>query len=64
MASPGASSGGDIAVTAVLRDSDGAIVYGFLSLVDRPDEGESIPFEVSLIGAPEYASYEVYATEC
>lgn len=64
LASPGASSGGDIAVTAVLRDSDGAIVYGFLSLVDRPDEGESIPFEVSLIGAPEYASYEVYATEC
>lgn len=64
LASPGASSGGDIAVTAVLRDSDGAIVYGFLSLVDRPDEGESIPFEVSLIGTPEYASYEVYATEC
>ncbi|WP_455136076.1 serine/threonine protein kinase [Thermophilibacter sp.] len=55
--------GGDIGVAAVLRDADGTIVYGYMTHVDRPAEGELAPFEIPLLDAPAYASYEVHVTE-
>lgn len=64
LASPGSvRSESEIVVSAVLRDANGSIVYGYLAFVNRPTEGESIPFEIPLPDAPDYASYEVHATE-
>ena len=52
---------GDVALTVVLRDGSGAIVYGDTGYATMPAEGESTAFEVLTHGAPEYGTYEVYA---
>ena len=52
---------GDVALTVVLRDESGAIVYGDTGYATMPAEGESTAFEVLTHGAPEYDTYEVYA---
>lgn len=57
----GTAIGGNVAVTVVLRDESGAIVFGETDYARRPDVGESTPFEVTLRNAPDYATCEVYA---
>lgn len=52
---------GDVALTAVLRDASGAIVYGDTGYTSSPAEGESSSFEILAYGVPDYASFEVYA---
>ena len=52
---------GDVALTVVLRDESGAIVYGDTGYATMPAEGESTAFEVLTHGALEYDTYEVYA---
>lgn len=52
---------GDVALTVVLRDESGTIVYGDTGYATMPAEGESTAFEVLTHGAPEYDTYEVYA---
>lgn len=58
--SSGDVSGGNTVATAVLRDEQGAIVYGYLTFIDPPALGESCPFEIRLPNAPEFATYEVH----
>ena len=57
----GTDGGSQAAVSLVLRDESGAIIYGFITFVSRPAVGESTSFEISPYGLPEYAVYEVYA---
>lgn len=54
-------SQGSIAVTIVLRDDAGEIVYGATGYVKRPAEGEATTFEVAGGRLPEYAVMEAYA---
>lgn len=49
------------AVTAILRDANGAIVYGMSTFIDTPAKDQPTPFEVSAYDVPEHASYEIYA---
>lgn len=51
---------GDALVAVVLRDAGGNIVYGELTFVGRPDEGESTSFEINVADDVDYATYEVY----
>ena len=51
---------GDVLVALVLRDAGGNIVYGALTFVERPDEGESTSFEINVVDDVDYATYEVY----
>lgn len=51
---------GDALVAVVLRDAGGNIVYGALTFVGRPDEGESTSFEINVADDVDYATYEVY----
>ena len=53
----------EVAVVVVLRDETGAILCGTVSFVSTPAEGESTSFEVSMFGAPEFASYDVCAMQ-
>ncbi|MDM8271872.1 serine/threonine protein kinase [Thermophilibacter provencensis] len=57
----GSDVGSQVAVSLVLRDESGAIIYGCITFVSRPAVGESTSFEVSPYGVPEYATYEVHA---
>lgn len=55
---------GQVAVTVVLRDESGAIVYGSTGFASRPSVGQTTSFEVLMIGAPDdYADLEVYAAQ-
>lgn len=59
---PDAVSVGGVAVTVVLRDEAGAMVYGTMSFADMPSVGETVPFEVTGMGdVPPHASVEAYA---
>ena len=51
----------DVALTVVLRDESGAIIYGMTGYAKRPAEGESTSFEVEQYGVPDFATYEVHA---
>lgn len=51
---------GDVLVAVVLRDAGGNIVYGALTFVGRPDEGDSTSFEINVVDDVDYATYEVY----
>lgn len=51
---------GDVLVAVVLRDAGGNIVYGALTFVERPDEGDSTSFEINVVDDVDYATYEVY----
>ena len=57
----GTSSVGEVAVTVVLRDDAGKIVYGTTTYIDRPAEGETTTFEAHGGSLPQYASVEAYA---
>lgn len=50
-----------LAVSLVLRDDAGAIVYGYSTFVDWPSEGGSRPFSMDVFDPPAYDSFEVYA---
>lgn len=52
---------GEVAVTVVLRDNEGRIVYGNTGYAVAPEVGETSSFEVGCHGAPAYATFEVYA---
>ena len=52
---------GDVALTVVLRNESGDIVYGDTGYARMPAEGESTSFEILTYGIPDYATYEVYA---
>ena len=49
------------AVTTILRDESGAIVYGMTTFVDTPGQDEAVPFEVSAYSVPSHDSFEIYA---
>lgn len=49
-----------LAVSLVLRDDAGAIVYGYNTFVDWPSEGGSRPFSMDVIDPPAYDSFEVH----
>lgn len=51
---------GSIAVTAILRDAAGEIVYGETDFADRPTSARSVAFEVPCMGAPDYESVDIY----
>lgn len=56
--------GSQVAITVILRDESGAIIYGNTGFARRPAVGETTSFEVSGNGAPEeYASFEAYAQQ-
>lgn len=57
---PNVSMGG-VAVTVVLRDDAGKIVYGTTAHTDCPTEGDSTTFETLDGELPPYASVEAYA---
>lgn len=49
-----------LAVSLVLRDDAGAIVYGYSTFVDWPPEGASRPFSMDVFDPPAYDSFEVH----
>ena len=51
---------GDVAVTVILRDKAGKIVYGETGFVDRPTDSRSVPFEVTCGDLPDYESVDIY----
>lgn len=55
------SDGQQIKVSLVLRDKQGAIIYGEMAFVDWPDNGQSMPFSIPVYDLPDYTSYESYA---
>lgn len=56
--------GSQVALTVVLRDESGAIVYGSTGYASRPSVGQTTSFEILTLGAPDdYASFEVYAQQ-
>lgn len=55
------ADGGGVALVLVLRDAEGAIVYGSAGFATRPAVGASSSYEIDASSAPSYASYEVYA---
>ena len=52
-------SGGDVWLSVVLRDDDGAIVSGANGFVTSPGLGERMPFSITIYDCPEYATLEV-----
>lgn len=54
---------GDVAVSVILRDEQGAIVYGATNFVSRPSKGKNVAFEVDGYtgSVPAYATVEAYA---
>lgn len=57
----GRGIGSDVALTVVLRDEAGSIIYGMTGYATKPAVGESTSFELERYGVPDYATYEVYA---
>lgn len=51
----------DVAVTVILRDDEGNIVYGATDYTSRPALGESVPFEVLSGSLPAYVTIEAHA---
>ena len=54
------SGTGQIAVTAILRDESGTIVYGATGYANRPTSGKSVSFEIRGGKVPAYSSIDVY----
>lgn len=50
-----------VALCVVLRDAQGAMVFGDTGYATLPDEGETATFEVRLSRPPAYETVEVYA---
>lgn len=57
----GSDIGSDVALSVLLRDEDGNIVFGAVGFASRPEPGSTTTFEVSCHTVPDYASYEVHA---
>ena len=57
----GTDVGSQVAISLVLRDDSGAIIYGCITFVSRPAPGKSTSFEISPYGIPDFATYEVHA---
>ena len=57
----GSDVGKNVALSVLLRDDDGSIVFGAVGFVSRPEVGSTTTFEVSCHTVPDYASYEVHA---
>ncbi|MCR8908190.1 serine/threonine protein kinase [Thermophilibacter sp. ET337] len=57
----GSDVGSDVALSVLLRDEDGSIVFGAVGFASRPEVGSTTTFEVSCHTVPDYASYEVHA---
>lgn len=56
--------GSQVAITVILRDASGAVIYGDSGYVSRPAVGATTSFEVMMTDAPDdYASFEVYALQ-
>lgn len=55
------SNMGSIAVSVILRDKSGAIIYGDTTYVEAPTANRSVVFDIDIFDAPEYDSFEVYA---
>lgn len=53
---------GQTAITLILRDAQGDIVFGDATFANAPAPGSSVPFEFNEYDIPEYATIEVYAT--
>lgn len=51
---------GSVLVTVVLRDDAGNIVYGDSIDANEPTATSSVPFSISCLDAPDYASYDIY----
>lgn len=56
-----AGESNEILVTAILRDADGKIVYGFNGHVSGTAQDDEEPFSIDINDAPAHASVEVYA---
>ena len=54
-------TGSDVAVSVILRDADGAIVYGDTTFVKRPGKGKTQTFEISIFDPPAFDSYDISA---
>lgn len=52
---------GMVAVSVILRNDAGAMVYGASTFIDEPARGQKASFEIPLSYVPDYASYEVHA---
>lgn len=52
---------GGAALTVILRNAEGSIVFGNTTFVDGLQEGESTPFEICCFAVPDYATYEIHA---
>lgn len=52
---------GDVAVSVILRNAGGDIVYGETTFVKRPEKGQTQTFEIAAFNAPTYDSYEISA---
>lgn len=52
---------GSARLCVLLRDESGAIIYGSMSYVDYPAEGQTVPFEIHAPDVPEHATYELNA---
>lgn len=50
-----------VSLCVVLRDAQGAIVFGQTGYATLPDEGKTVTFEVTLDRPPAYESIDVYA---
>lgn len=61
--SGGESESSPVAVTVVLRNADGDIVYGSTTYIESLNNGEEEIFEVYMYETPEHASFEVHARD-
>lgn len=52
---------GGAALTVILRDAEGSLVFGDTAFVDGLQEGESIPFEINCPTVPDYVTFEIHA---
>ena len=50
----------DAAITLVLRDKRGNIIYGDTTFVDGLKNGQPKAFDMTEYDLPDYASYELY----
>ena len=52
---------GQVGITVIFKDADGGVIGGQVGIVECPSDGSSTPFEINVLNAPDYATYEVYA---
>ena len=57
---PKSSVANEVALTIILRDDQGKIVYGETSFVGGVSSGKTVPFEATLMESASYATAEAY----